>query len=128
MKRFNILSMVLIAVLMVFAVSCTTLSEGMGGYEEAPGTGRVYRNMPFGNQQVIVVERDPFTGQVYQVSPYGYYGGSPWVGSPFGYGYPGGGYYRGGAVGNSRPAPRPSAPARSSSPTTQRAKDAIRGN
>lgn len=139
MKRINIVPMTLIAVLMILAVSCTPVQYGQGGYEEAPGTSRrVYRSAPLGSQEVIVVERDPYTGQYYQVSPYGYYGGSPFYGGAwgynngYGYGYPGGvvrgGSNRGGNVGTSRPAPRPSAPARPSSPTTQKAKDAIRGN
>ncbi|OLY92930.1 hypothetical protein SAMN05444008_10426 [Cnuella takakiae] len=142
MKQINIVPMALIAVLMILAVSCTPLQQTQGGYEEAPGSSRVYRNAPYGNQQVIVVERDPYSGQYFEVSPYGYYGGTPYYGSPrgynYGYGYPSGGYSRGGNVrggynrggnvGTSRPAPRPSAPSRPSSPTTQRAKDAIRGN
>lgn len=140
MKGINIVPMTLIAVLMILAVSCTPVQYGQGGYEEAPGTSRrVYRNAPISNQEVIVVERDPYSGQYYQVSPFGYYGGSPYYGNSWGYdngygygvprgGYSRGGYSKGGNVGTSRPAPRPSAPARPSSPTTQKAKDAIRGN
>jgi hypothetical protein len=113
MKRFNFLSVAVIAVLMVFAVGCTTLQESAGGYYEDAPRSRAYRQAPFGSNQVIVVERDPFTGQYYQVSPYGHYGSRY---DNFGYGYPasprvynrGGGYYRGNtarpSVGNnSRP-------------------------
>ncbi|WP_132055042.1 hypothetical protein [Pseudocnuella soli] len=110
MKRFNFLSVAVIAVLMVFAVGCTTLQEGAGGYYEDAPSGRAYRQAPYGNNGVIVVERDPFTGRYYQVSPYGNYG-SPY--DNYGYGYPAnprvynrGGYYRG----NTRPSvnnPRP---------------------
>jgi hypothetical protein len=137
MKRINFVSMAFIAVLMVLAVSCTPLQQSQGGYEEAPGSSRVYRSTPYGNRQVVVVERDPYTGLYYQVSPYGYYNGSAFN-APFGYGYgypAAGGYYRGnvrnGNVrnnGNYRPAPKPQQPPRQTSPTTQKAKDIIRGN
>lgn len=123
--------MAFIAVLMVLAVSCTPLQQSQGGYEEAPQGRRVYRTTPYGNQQVIVVERDPYTGQYYQVAPYGYYGGSPFNNYGYGYGngFPSGGYYRGGNGGSARPAPRQSQqPSRPASPTTQKAKDIIRGN
>lgn len=133
MKRNNFVSIAFIAVLMVLVVSCTPLQQSAGGYEEAPRNNRMYRTAPYGNRDVIVVERDPFTGQYYQVSPFGYYNGSPFNTSPFGYGYgyhnyPSGGYYRGGNTRPSRPAPRPQQPPRQSSPTTQKAKDIIRGN
>jgi len=133
MKRINFVSVAFIAVLMVLAISCTPLQQSQGGYEEAPRSSRVYRTAPYGSQQVIVVERDPFTGQYYQVGPNAYYGGSPFNTNPYysnGYGYPsGGGYYRGnGRSGNYRPAPRPQQPPRQTSPTTQKAKDIIRGN
>lgn len=135
MKRTNFVSMAFIAVLMVLVVSCTPLQE-MGGYEDAPGTSRVYRNAPFGSQQVIVVERDPYTGQYYQVAPYGYYGGSAFQTNPYGYGYgyPGttrGGYYRDNNRSTTRPVPRNTQPQQSprqTSPSTQKAKDIIRGN
>lgn len=127
MKIPNFITLAFIAVLMVLVVSCTPMQQSRGGgYEEAPGSGRVYRTAPYGGNQVIVVERDPYTGQYYQVSPYGYYGGSPYY-NPFGYGYPGDGYYRGGNSGNNRPAPRQQQP-RTTSPTTNRAKEIIRGN
>jgi hypothetical protein len=136
MKQSNFLSMALIVVLMVFAVSCTPLQESVGGYEEAPGR-RVYRQMPYGGNQVIVLERDPFTGQYFQVSPYGYYGGPLNT-----FGHPAFGNRGGGGViyqqGNARsrisnqPASRmpqqQQQPAQRGSETTNRAKDIIRGN
>lgn len=142
MKRFNFLSVAVIAVLMVFAVGCTTLQEGAGGYYEDAPPSRTYRQAPYGTNQVIVVERDPYTGRYYQVSPYGHYG-SPY--DNFGYGYPAsprghnrGGYYRG----NTRPSvnhgSRPglgnnqviTQPQRQSggSEDTKRAREILRGN
>lgn len=138
MKQYNLLSMVAIAVLMVFGIGCTTLSESTG-YEEVPRRG-VYRQAPYGNNNIIVVERDPFTGRYYDVSPYGGYYGAPYYGrrapvyrtvpAPRNngrYTNPGGNIRNNN---NNRPAPRAqqqTPPQRRGSETTDQAKDILRG-
>jgi hypothetical protein len=85
MKNPTFLSMALIAVLMVLAVSCTPLQQSQGDYEEGPSTSRrVYLNDQYYGGTTYLV-RDPYTGMYYEVRPYGY--------SPYGgYGY-GNSYY-----------------------------------
>jgi hypothetical protein len=78
MKRFILVQVALLAVLMVVAVSCTTYRDASGDYyEDEPRY--MYQRTPYvGAGSVIIVERDPITGRYYQVSPYGYYSGSPY--------------------------------------------------
>src|SRR5687768_11651525 len=73
MKRFNLLSMVIVAVLMVALASCTTMREG---YDDEYYTSdrnvvseRIYVDDPY--RGTIVLERDPYSGRYYQVSPIG---------------------------------------------------------
>jgi hypothetical protein len=78
MKNPTFLSMALIAVLMVLAVSCTPLQQSQGDYEERPsGSRRVYLDNSYGSGTTYLV-RDPYTGMYYEVRPYGYspYGSS----------------------------------------------------
>lgn len=85
MKNPTFLSMVLIAVLMVVAVSCTPLQQAQGDYEERPSTSRrVYVTDPYYGGGTTYLVRDPYTGMYYEVRPYGY--------SPYGSYY--GGYDR----------------------------------
>lgn len=84
MKYPTILSMALIAVLMVLAVSCTPLQGAQDGYEERPTSARrVILDDPYTTYLV----RDPYTGMYYEVRPYGYSPYSSYYGSPYGYGY-----------------------------------------
>ncbi len=69
--------MALIAVIMVVAVSCSTMQRTTDDYYATDEPARRYMYNSYGNQ-VIVLERDPYTGRYYQVSPYGYYSGSPY--------------------------------------------------
>lgn len=79
MKNPTFLSMALIAVLMVLAVSCTPLQQSQGDYDERPTSSRrVYMNEPYYGGTTYLV-RDPYTGMYYEVRPYGY--------SPYGTGY-----------------------------------------
>jgi hypothetical protein len=81
MKNSRLLSMVAFAILMVVMVSCTTIRDASGGYEDGSSRRRVYYEDPrYGN--TIILERDPYTGQLYEVSPFGY---SPF--NNYGYGY-----------------------------------------
>jgi hypothetical protein len=79
MKNLTFLSMALIAVLMVLAVSCTPLQQTQGDYEQRPSTSRrVYLDDAYSGGTTYLV-RDPYTGMYYEVRPYGY--------SPYGSNY-----------------------------------------
>jgi len=69
MKRFPLLSVALIAVLMVVAVGCTAPLNTSGGYYEDRVERGGYYGSPYGSN-VIVVERDPYTGRYYEVNPH----------------------------------------------------------
>jgi hypothetical protein len=112
MKRFNLLSVAVIALLMVTAVSCTTVGSASDeGYSNAPSGRRVYIDNSAYGQEVYLV-RDPRTGRLYQVMPYGQdpfynnswnYGyGNRYYGNGYGYGSPSRGYSRPGNT-NSQP-------------------------
>lgn len=74
MKNFNLLSAVIVVVLMVTAISCTTAQGGYG--DEYYSTydrrtpNRVYVDDPY--YGTVILERDPYSGRYYQASPYGY--------------------------------------------------------
>jgi hypothetical protein len=105
MKPFNFLSVAIAVVLMVTAVSCTTMAGTQDDYYNGRSTraygDRVYVEDPY--RGTVVLERDPRTGRYYEVSPYynGYYGSryygtrayDPYYGSPY-YGRRSGGYSR----------------------------------
>jgi hypothetical protein len=77
MKRFKILPVAIVLVLMVAAAGCTTVREADGDeyYERVSSSpGRVYVDDPY--RGTVVLERDPYTGRYYEVSPYGTYQGS----------------------------------------------------
>src|SRR5688572_21081462 len=77
MKRFRILPVAIVLVLMVAAVGCTTVREADGDeyYERVSSTpGRVYVDDPY--RGTVILERDPYTGRYYEVNPYGTYQGS----------------------------------------------------
>lgn len=80
MKRFKILSAVVAVILMVGAVSCTTMGEANDGYyygnDRVQGSNRIYVEDPY--RGTVVLERDPYSGRYYEVVPYGY---SPRYGS-----------------------------------------------
>jgi hypothetical protein len=80
MKSRNLLSMVIAALLLVTAVSCTSTRDI---YQEDEG----YRTTRYTPERIlvddpyygtVVMERDPYTGRYYQVGSYG---------SSYGYGY-----------------------------------------
>lgn len=74
MKNTHLLSTVVLGLLMVFAVSCTTMQEATGPVDDqssAAAPARIYVEDPNNWGRTIVLERDPFTGRYYQVSPYG---------------------------------------------------------
>lgn len=81
MKRFNFLPVVIALVLLVTAVSCTTMAGTEDGYGRQVYGNRVYVEDP--NRGTVVLERDPWTGRYYEVGPYSTYGtyGSPYYGS-----------------------------------------------
>jgi hypothetical protein len=105
MKRFNFLSVAIAVVLMITAVSCTTMAGSQDDYysgQEARTYGnRIYVEDPY--RGTVVLERDPRTGRYYEASPYysGYYGNryygsrayDPYYGSS-NYGRRSSGYYR----------------------------------
>jgi hypothetical protein len=105
MKRFNLLSVAVIALLMVTAVSCTTVGSASDeGYANETSRRRVYMNNSAYGQDVYLV-RDPHTGRLYQVVPYGqdpfssynswnYNYGNGYGNRGYGYGYPSRGYSR----------------------------------
>jgi hypothetical protein len=88
MKRINILSVMVALVVMITAVSCTTMTETQDDYYGRTGASRVYVDDPY--RGTVVLERDPYSGRYYEVSPYGNYGTSRVYGS---YGTYGGRYY-----------------------------------
>lgn len=76
MKRFKLMPIMVAIVLMVVAVSCTTMSGAQDGYYDGQpvysvGTG-VYINDPY--RGTVLLQRDPWTGRYYEVNSYGYYG------------------------------------------------------
>jgi hypothetical protein len=75
MKNTHLLSTVVLGLLMVFAVSCTTMQTPAGSDYEQPAAAanapsRLYVEDPYNWGRTIVLERDPFTGRYYQVTPY----------------------------------------------------------
>ena len=82
MKRFNLLSVVIAAILMVSAVSCTTLRETEGDdtyYDRtAPVLNRIYVDDPY--RGTVVLERDPYTGRYYELGSVGIYGAGAYRG------------------------------------------------
>ena len=104
MKRFNFLSIITIAVLLVTAVSCTTMQPGYGNEYYSTGDrrvpNRIYVDDPY--YGTIILERDPYSGRYYQSSPYGYGYPSRYYGTPYyrndryyrNYGYRNDGYNR----------------------------------
>jgi hypothetical protein len=82
MKRFNFLSVVIAMVLLVTAVSCTTMTGTQDDYyngDQARVYGnRIYVEDPY--RGTIVLERDPWSGRYYEVSPYGTYYGNRYYG------------------------------------------------
>ena len=74
MKRFKILSAVVAVILMVGAVSCTSMRDANDGYyygnDRVQGANRIYVEDPY--RGTVVLERDPYSGRYYEVSPYGY--------------------------------------------------------
>lgn len=79
MKHFNFLSTVIVVLLMVTAVSCTTMrgTGDNGYYDTGVSSNRVYVDDPY--RGTVVLERDPYTGRYYEVNTYGS------VYSPYGY-------------------------------------------
>ena len=76
MKRFSFLQMAIALVLMVTAVSCTTMQGTEDEYYSTQSrrvaADRVYVNDPY--RGTVVLERDPYTGRYYEVSsPYSTY-------------------------------------------------------
>ena len=73
MKQFNFLSALIAVLLMVTAVSCTTLQgatddEYYSDYRRT-APNRIYVDDPY--YGTVVLEKDPYSGRYYQVSPYG---------------------------------------------------------
>ena len=73
MKRFSFLQVAIALILMVTAVSCTTMQGVEDEYYSTQSgriaTDRVYVNDPY--RGTVVLERDPYTGRYYEVSsPY----------------------------------------------------------
>lgn len=105
MRLFNFSLVAIAVVLMITAVSCTTMAGTQDDYYGNRNTraygDRVYVEDPY--RGTVVLEKDPRTGRYYEVSPYsnGYYGNryygsrayDPYYGSPY-YGRRSGGYYR----------------------------------
>lgn len=75
MKQFSFLSMAVIGLLMVGAVSCTTMQPSSRDYERPVTSTRRYVAVDpnYGYETVLV--RDAYTGRYYRVqaSPYGHY-------------------------------------------------------
>ena len=72
MKQFNLLPVAVALVLMVTAVSCTTVRETNDDeyYERTSSTpNRIYVDDPY--RGTVVLERDPVTGRYYEVNSYG---------------------------------------------------------
>jgi hypothetical protein len=76
MKRFKLLPVAIVLVLMVAVVGCTPMRETeRNEYYERVSTApaRVYVDDPY--RGTVVLERDPYTGRYYEVNSYGsYYG------------------------------------------------------
>lgn len=127
-------------VLIVTLASCGMTQPGYGDEQYPDRTIRsrsIYSDPYYGGTRLV---RDPYTGQYYEVTPvgpgYGY--------DPYGYGYPSGSYGRNpyygrsGRTTTSYPRRYPSSSGstqqpqqqqkNSGSPTTQKAKDIIKGN
>lgn len=79
MKRFNFLPVVIAMVLLVTAVSCTTMAGTEDDYGRQVYGNRVYVEDPY--RGTIVLERDPWTGRYYEVGPYNTYGTYPYYGN-----------------------------------------------
>jgi len=78
MKNFSLLSVVIAVVLMVTAVSCTTMRETSDDYyydRTAGSSNRIYVDDPY--RGTVVLERDPYSGRYYEIGTYG--------ASPYGY-------------------------------------------
>jgi hypothetical protein len=126
MKRFKILSLLTLLVLVVTLASCGMTQPGYGDeYPDRPMRSRsVYTDPYYGNAPTII--RDPYTGQYYEVTPV----------NPYGYGYPGAypydvygnNHYYGRGGYNNYPRRSQSAPQQQqkSSETINRAKDMIK--
>ena len=77
MKRFSFLQVAIALILMVTAVSCTTMQgieddEYYSTQSRRVAADRVYVNDPY--RGTVVLERDPYTGRYYEVSsPYSTY-------------------------------------------------------
>jgi hypothetical protein len=73
MKITGFLSMVVLSVLMVGAVSCTTMQPASNddyatsSRQEQPA--RIYVQDPYNFGRTIIMDRDPMTGRYYQVYP-----------------------------------------------------------
>ncbi|MGZ5287043.1 MAG: hypothetical protein ACXWB9_07660 [Flavisolibacter sp.] len=107
MKRFNLLSMAIAAILMVVAVGCTTLSESQDDrYARTQGTDRIYVDDPY--RGLVILERDPYSGRYYEINSRsiynnGYYRGGRYA-DPYGRRYNNNNRnYRGGTVTQPRP-------------------------
>lgn len=119
MKRFNFLPVAIALVLMVTAVSCTTMSGTQDDYyHDGQGTAQVYGNRVYVDDPYrgrIVLERDPWSGRYYEVSPYGTYNNRSYGSRTYGrsgYGSPSyrrnnSGYYPRGNQQNPQPQPSP---------------------
>lgn len=79
MKITNLLPMVILSILLVGAVSCTTMQPlGDDEYETVTDSrqqppSRIYVEDPYRPGRTIVMDRDPFTGKYYQVQSYSRY-------------------------------------------------------
>ena len=74
MKRFNLLSVVMVLVLAVTAFACSPLTEADRDryYERSAATPtRIYVDDPY--RGTVVLEKDPYTGRYYEISSYGRY-------------------------------------------------------
>jgi hypothetical protein len=76
MKTFNFFSIAIALVLMVTAVSCTTMRGTDDGYYETQrvqgSPNRIVVDDPY--RGTVVLERDPYSGRYYEVNSYGGYG------------------------------------------------------
>lgn len=115
MKRFNFSLVAIALVLIVTAVSCTTMAGSQDDYygqESRVYGNRVYVDDPY--RGTVVLQRDPRTGRYYEISSYdpyynnGYYGNRSTRGyRTYGTAYPSsrrnnGGYYNGSNSGNNQ--------------------------
>jgi hypothetical protein len=76
MKRFNLISMVAVLVLLVTAVSCSSVQGTQDDYYSQQPARRVYVEDPY--RGTVVLERDPYTGRYYEVNTVGTYGADPY--------------------------------------------------